>query len=361
MKIGFFCSNIYNSGGTERIAIALANELNALGHQVFFFSLYSGERIFYSIADDIQVKVLLKNDQRLALNYLNVILSLRNQLKFHDIDVVIDVVVTLSLISIPARLFLRTKVISWEHFNFSVSLNSRAMAWGRRLAARYADAIVTLTEGDKQDYLANLHVSAEILCIPNFLPIKVKQTARLDGSIALAVGRLTYQKGFDTLLRIWKIICENRLLMDWKLRIIGDGEDREMLVKQAKDAGIERRVEFIPETREIELEYTAASVFLVTSRWEGLPMVMIEAKSFGLPMVSFDCLTGPRDIIKQGKDGILIADQQVELFAQELASLLNNRARIKAMGKEALINARFYEPENIVKCWIDLLKKVTKE
>lgn len=359
MRIGFLCSNIYNSGGTERIAIALANELNANGHQVFFFSLYSRERLFYPLADNIPVEVLLRNEQKLLLNYPRAILKLRKYLKLYKIDVIIDVIVSLSLISIPARSFLGTKVISWEHFNFFISLETKAMVWGRRLSARYADAIVTLTEGDKKAYLSNLGVKTRILSIPNFLPVKVKQPSLLDKNVALAVGRLTYQKGYDTLLQIWEIISRESSLANWNLRIIGNGEDREKLITQAKVAGIEERVEFIPETRDIELQYAAASVFLVTSRWEGLPMVMIEAKSFGLPIVSFDCLTGPRDIVKEDEDGVLVPDQDIEVFAQELAALLKDRVRIKIMGKNALINARFYEPENIVKCWIDLLESLS--
>jgi glycosyltransferase involved in cell wall biosynthesis len=360
MRIGFLCSNIYNSGGTERISIALANQLAASGHEVFFFSLYSGERVFYPLAESITIRTLLERNQKLVFHYPRLILILHKFFKIYNIDIVVDVVVSLSLISIPARIFRPTKIISWEHFNFFVNLNTKAMTLGRRVAARYSDAIVTLTDGDRQAYLDNLRVNARILTIPNFLPMKIEKTAPLDGNVVLAVGRLTYQKGYDTLLKIWKRVFESGLRSNWILRIVGNGEDEGKLRAQAKEAGLENHVEFISETKGIEQEYLAASVFVVSSRWEGLPMVMIEAKSFGLPIISFDCLTGPRDLIKHGEDGILVRDQDIESFALELKNLLNDKERIISMGKRARINAKSYEMDNIMSRWNDLLESLSK-
>lgn len=353
-NILFLSSNISNPGGTERIAIGVANELTrSKRYKVTILSLFGENRPFFDVDTDIVLETLLRNHIPLPLVYPLVVVRLRNYIKKNNIDLVIGIGTLLSLISLPATRFLKTKNFAWEHFNFSLSQDSRKEKWARILAARYSEAIIMLTKTDKELFKKSVSGPAKLCVIPNFLTLKPEGRSCLTSTEALAIGRLTHQKGFDSLIKIWKEVIVDH--QEWSLKIVGSGEEREALEALINQLGIQKSVTIVPTTSKVSSFYQNAALFLVTSRWEGLPMVMIEAQSFGLPMVSFDCLTGPRDIISHQVDGLLIADQDKEEFTSELKKLMSNRKLIQEMGLAAYKHSRFFSSDVIMSRWYNLL------
>ncbi|MBS4709101.1 glycosyltransferase family 4 protein [Aeromonas caviae] len=303
-KICFFVGNLNQAGGTERVSLVIASELQARGYQIHMLSLQCGDNPFFELADGIQVSQLFTTAGRGSLRLPLAILKLRRYLQQHQIDILIDVESMLALYALPAVLGLNIRHICWEHFNYSVDLGKASRRLARKLAARFADDVVTLTERDKQLWVANTKCTANIVSIPNPVTIILPTEINLHkAKLFLAVGRLTYQKGFDLLLQAWAQVAP--LHPDWRLRIVGDGEDKAMLEQLRRDLNIEASTELLPKTNNIAAHYQQAAFFVMSSRFEGLPLVLIEAQAYGLPIVSFDCDTGPAEIIKHGETGWL--------------------------------------------------------
>lgn len=355
--IAFFSGSISNTGGTERVCTQIANGLHRRGYKVLIISQLSGDGVKFELEEGIEVVSLFDRERfgkRNALKYISVIRKLHSEVKRRKIDYLIDVDVYLSLFSIPATAFTKTKVVSWEHFNFKNNNGIKHRDYARKLAVKFSHAIVTLTEKDKGYYQSSLKCNDNIQAIYNPFVKDERFTTDLPPKekVVLAVGRYTYQKGFDLMLNVWKHVASD--FPDWKLSFVGDGENKEELVKSAHDLKISDSVNFLPFTDQITTEYQKASIYAMTSRYEGLPLVLIEGKSNGLPIVSFDCETGPSDIIRDGVDGFLIEDKEEKQFAEKLRKLMGDDSLRKEFAEKAIEDHRF-DYETILDKWCELL------
>ena len=267
-----------------------------------------------------------------------------------------DVDTVFSWYSIPAAWSTGAKVIAWEHFHLFVNVGDwpqrmRRLA-GRRLAVRWAAAAVTLTEKDRQQYLTHLPCRAPVLAIPNPVTIAHEKRAKLNSRVVLAAGRLVAQKGFDLLLDAWAQVIPRH--PEWRLRIVGSGPDEASLKSQARGLSVCDHVDFIPNTVDMASEFQSASIFVLSSRFEGFGLVVVEAKSFGLPVVSFDCDCGPSDILRHEQDGLLVAKEDVRALAAALDRLMSNDSERESFGQSAFANSRF-DLGRIVPDWQRLL------
>ncbi|HIE0440255.1 TPA: glycosyltransferase, partial [Serratia marcescens] len=167
-----------------------------------------------------------------------------------------------------------------------------------------------------------------------------------------AVGRLSNQKGFDRLIALWRGVAAQ--VPDWRLLIIGDGPERDALLRQIEDAGLARQVSLLPATADVADYYRQASLYLMTSRYEGLPMVLIEAMSFGLPLVAYDCKTGPAELIDDGVNGYLVPDDDAAAFSEGVIKLMLDPGLRAHFSVAALEKSRRFSPERIYPQWQQL-------
>ena len=351
-KICFFSANFENSGGTERVTSIIANELVKLGYDITIISCIGGKKSFFKLDERIKLDNLYDSCGGLKFN-LTASYKLRKKLKEYDFDYVIDIDTIHSFFSIPATIGLKIKVISWEHFNFYNTMNIRRRKWGRILASKFASRLITLTNEDKEAFLKNLKIRAKIDYIYNPTPYPNEEKNRCKEKIAIAVGRLVEIKGFDKLLDIWKEIEEKG--SDWQLYIIGSGEDKEKLLEQKEDLKL-KNVVFVENTKNIKEYYEKASIYLMTSRFEGLPMTLIEAQSFGLPIISYDIKTGPKDVINNEEDGYLIENDNKELFMEKFLELSQDREKIKEFSQKSYENSKRFKLGSIIEKWVEILK-----
>ena len=352
-KICFFIGNIESNGGTERTAVLVANKLSELKYDVTIISL-KGEKSYYLLNNKIKLFFLLKEQNKKGIKNLVIPFLLREKIKKENFDFCIDVDTIFSFFSIPATIGLKTKIISWEHFNFYFDLGINRRKWGRILASKFADRIITLTKEDREAFLENLDVKSKIDYIYNSTPYPNEKKSLCESKIAVAIGRLTAQKGFDKLLDIWKKIEEKD--SEWELYIIGSGEDREKLLNQKENLNL-KRVTFVENTKNIKEYYEKAAIYLMTSRFEGLPMTLIEAQSFGLPIISYDIKTGPKDIVNDGEDGYLIENDNSEEFINRFLELSQNREKIQKFSQKSYENSKRFKMENIITKWIKILEE----
>ena len=355
-KICFLIGNLNNSGGTERVTTLIANALAQQDYQVSILSLADGSQPFFDLEPSICINSIYPEKVSMKKNFLGAVWRIRKFVTANRVDTLIVVDSISCVFTIPALFGLKIKHICWEHFNFNVDLGVSFRRLGRRLAAKYCDYIVTLTKRDKELWMHGLsNIKAEIVPISNPTPYEnTEHLPNLESKIILAIGRLTHQKGFDFLIDAWAKVC--KINSDWTLRIIGDGEDEKKLKQQVKDLGIYNRIEFIPAKKNINKYYKTASFYCMSSRFEGLPMVLLEAQAFGLPIVAFDCDTGPSEIITNNINGYLCNKNNCEDLSFALDNMMNmSEEKFQNMCLNAKLNSDSFKLDKIIKKWINII------
>lgn len=351
MHILLFAKSIRNSAGIERMTVSLANGLYRLGFRVTILVCGTDKGSFYSVDEGVPVYALgcpFENRFRTARSF-------RKILKKLVPDILVNVAVPMGQVSLLGMVGMRKppKVVAWEHFHLYAG--SRFGYMFRLLSALCCDYTVVLTDRDKMAYPKFLQ--RKLRRIYNFTVLETEILPDSRKRIVLAVGRLEPQKGFDRLLPVWKEVAS--CVRGWKLRIVGNGRMRQELEAQAETLGIADRVEFLPATSRVVEYYREAPVYVMTSRYEGLPMVLIEAKQCGMACVSYDSPNGPEEIIRDGLDGYVVPDGDSSALAGRLVRLLNNatlRARFSQVAvKDAC--SRFSR-DTIMEQWNRLFREI---
>ena len=239
-------------------------------------------------------------------------------------------------------------IVAQEHMNFA----SHGAGLAREMRRRYGhlDALAVLTRDDERDYGALLD---RVVRIPNSLPPLDGGTSTLDSQVVVAAGRLNPQKGFDLLVHAWARVAAAE--PEWQLRIYGQGAERDALRRLIFRHELYEQVLLMGPTQHFGAALAEGSLFVLSSRFEGFGMVIVEAMSKGLPVVSFDCPRGPAEIIDHGVDGLLVPNGDIDALADAVLSLLRDERRRRSMSAAALDKARRYDREEIGRQWESLL------
>lgn len=360
MKLIFVTGGLI-SGGAERVMSIIANGFSERG---FNISIISKQRIkpFYKLNDGVKVlypkgNISYNNGFKRFFSRFALYVEIYKILKLEKPDVIIPFSTSTNGSIIIISKLLGIKVIASEHSNYKFELKKPSNWFIKRLIYKMTDYLMVLTNRDEKEYYGKF--IKNIVVMPNPLPLTpVNYTNEYHREkIILAVGNVARwnTKGFDNLLSIFANI-QNRI-PEYKLVIAGGG-DPTHLKQICSELNIENKVEFLGEVADIEHYMQKASVFALTSRFEGLPMVLIEAMSQGLPCVAYECFTGPSEIITNGKDGILVNDQNKEDFGQELIYLLKDKEKQLSLSKEALLKVKKYDANAILDKWELLLNKI---
>jgi len=360
MKKICFITDSLKSGGAERVLSILANEFIKEKYDITIFSK-AHIPPFYELDESIQlvfpkVKVNYRNKISTSLSRIHLYREMYKTLKGLKPDLVITFSTTTNGTVIPISRILGIPVIASEHTNYKVSLSSFPIRFIKRYIYPYANMVTVLTQRDKNEYYSKF--MKNIVVMPNPLSMPPIEYFSPDREkTILAVGGINRWKikGFDNLIEIFSQISKQH--PDWKLKIAGAG-DSDYIQKLIIDYDLSEKVQLLGEIKDIQTHMAQASIFTLTSRWEGLPMVLLEAMSQGMACIAYDCFTGPRDIITNGIDGILVDNQNISDFVSKLSDLIGTEERRIQLGRAAIESSKNYLPEKIILQWKQLISTI---
>ena len=379
-RIVYCTPALYSAGGVERVVSLKANYFaESFGYEVtIIVTEGQGRECFFPLSSKVNVINLnLGFEELWKVSFIKkIFLYLKKQYRYKKLlkeellrlrpDITISVlrreINFINSIHDGSRKMGELHVNRSNYRNFAVRNSNRIKAlfarlWMNNLIGhlKQLDKMVVLTESAKQDWpeLSN------VVLIPDPLPFSVQQVSSLSAKRIISIGRYAYEKGNDLLLRAWAIVqnsCD-----DWILDVYGMG-DREPYRQLMSELGIdESRCHLYGSLADVKEQYLSSSVFALPSRFEGFGLVIIEAMSCGLPVVSFNCENGPRNIITDEQDGCLVTPYDVEEYANKLLKLIHDKDYRQQMGINAYQASRRYAIENIATQWKDLFDKLMRD
>lgn len=238
------------------------------------------------------------------------------------------------------------------------SLRDRLFAWtGEKLdferALKQYDHIVVLTHEEKKRYWPD---RKNVSVIPNSVRFKPGPKSLLSAQRVLAVGRLSPEKNFSSLIRAFALV--HPLFPEWSLDIFGDGDERKQLLSEIEKYNLVDVVHLPGSTNDVQKEMLSSSLLVCSSKHEGFAMVIVEAMACGLPVVSYDCPSGPKDIISNGNNGFLVPAGDENALADRICRLIESAELRKRMGAAAFENSKKYSAEQITAQWMDLFEEL---
>jgi GalNAc-alpha-(1->4)-GalNAc-alpha-(1->3)-diNAcBac-PP-undecaprenol alpha-1,4-N-acetyl-D-galactosaminyltransferase len=333
------------AGGAERVASTLVNAWAKAGERVTVMTVDIRIGDFYSLDSRIErVTLDLARDSeswfQFIRNNVSRVKKLRSAIQASAPDVVVSFIERTNVLVLLATRGLGIPVVVEEHIDPRVYPIGKVAGWLRRLVYPRAHAVVVLTSS-VADWARSIAGRAQVHVIPNPVGdqfLKHHNGVRgEDRYTAVAMGRMVAQKGFDMLLRAFAQCASSH--PEWNLRIVGQGSERQRLNELVGELGLRDRVTLEHVVKEPEKILQASDLFVLSSRYEGFPMVLLEAMASGLPVVSFDCPSGPSEMIRQGVDGVLVPPNDVDALAAALDRLMaakSDRQRMGARAKEVI-------------------------
>jgi glycosyltransferase involved in cell wall biosynthesis len=368
-------SHAYGMGGTIRTTLGLAEQL-APSRPVEILSVYRGrEAPFFAFPEGVTVTALDDRRPGQARGLLRRVLSRLPSVLVHPDDHLFaycsaytDLQLARRLRALKGGVLITTRpgfnllaararpralvTVGQEHMNFGSHLPGISQAIRRHY--RELDALAVLTAGDERDYAALLQGGrTRLVRIPNALPPLDGGLADPAAKVVVAAGRLTSQKGFDLLIEAFAPVAQ--VHPDWQLRIYGRGPDRDALRAQIQAAGLYERAFLMGPTERLGAALAKGSVFALSSRFEGFGIVLVEAMSKGLAVVSFDCPRGPAEIVEHDRDGLLVPAEDVGALTRALLEVIEDPDRRARLGAAGRAKARVYDPQTIGARWLALI------
>lgn len=378
LKLVYITPALYMAGGVERVLTLKANYLaEHFGYDITIILTEGKDKpLFYPLSDKIKVINLDINFEELwHCSFIKkVFVYLKKQRQYKKLLTAelmrIHPDITISLlrreINFINEIHDGSKKIGELHVNRANYRNFKTedSNWLKNLFARFwshglvshlkkLDKLVVLTEKDREAWVE----LDNVVSIPNPLSFIPSSVSRMTGKRVICVARYSHEKGIDLLLKAWKEVESQ--IDDWRLDVFGEGE-RSPYEQLIDNLGIDRaNCALNGRTTDVEKEYCNSSVFVLSSRFEGFGMVIVEAMACGLPVVAFDCPWGAQAIISDGEDGLLVENGNPSALAQNLIALIKDDGKRKVMSEAALRNVQRFQIEHIAQQWKKLFVEIS--
>lgn len=391
MKICIVCPRLCH-GGAERVAVSLANGFVARGHEAFFFADLFEEQTFV-LHNAVKVRNLVPQTNNKLLKWGGAIRLLRKQLKKNRPDVIIGIMSLCSIVAAIAAIGLNVPVIATDHYSCERPNSAPLTAWEKfykHFVSRFFHGFTVLTEADK---LVIGRCRNNVVAMPNPLVLEPLKSIECRKNVVLAAGRVDNWrvKGFDVLIRAFsKLVQRSKFKVQsegWKLVIAGvwrSPETRTYLDGIAKECGVLDKIEYTGFVSDMQKLYAESSIFVLSSRYEGFGLVLIEAMSQGCACIACDYKGRQREIMSptptlpegEGENltptlpegegafeacetGILCEPDDVEALAEAMKKMITDDEYRESVRAKAIERSKYYSIENTMDRWEALLKQVT--
>lgn len=376
MKIVYCIYQLGVGGGVERVLTSKANYLVSHGHEVTVLTchplanapVYGLDERVRIHAFDIDYSSDFQNG--IAKRFVNTLVKMyrhwrlvREYLHANKADIVVTThayeMAFLPFIKDGSKkvLELHSSAKMYEmqrqgRDGLGVRLLTKSLIWRDKLVNKLFDAVGCLTEEDYgyRGRPRNMYV------IPNPQPFVPDRQSTCTNPIVLSIGRFSEEKNYSALIDIWAKVSPRR--PDWRLKIVGGGHLRNILQSEVDRLGLQASVSLEEATADVISYYAEASIFAMTSNFEGFPMTLLECQSVGLPIVSYACPCGPRDVVEEGKTGCLVPLGDKDAFIEKLISLMEQDKLRVEMGSNALKASKCYSIDSIMGMWINLFENL---
>lgn len=362
-KICFVKMDMTDASGGARVAANVANAL-AEKYEVHVVSICSDkDTTFYKLNDNVKYKVLVKGAGRIREVLFKGVKELRRYLKKNNIDMVFSVGVSINPFVIPATIGIKCKAVSCEHLNCLNSYqNNLGQRFCRYIGAKLGSRVIVLTKQDRDAYRKKYHLKKnKVVYIHNWMDEGLFEGMTDYNSSAkkiITVARIEPVKGIENIIEVSKELSAE--FPDWSWDIYGGGDESYVagLAAKIKENNLDGFVNLKGKVGDIYDRYKNYGLFAQTSYCEGLPMVLLEAKAKRLPCISYDCLTGPREIIRDGVDGYLIPVDDIQCLKKRLSQCMRDEELRKNLSANSYGNMDLFRKETIIKRWIEFIDKM---
>lgn len=358
MRVCFLLGGLQGNGGIGRVTSIIANSLCQFQYDVSVISFVeTANPRLYTLDKRIESYVLYRETTSMTLAILSkhAIRKLKKILKDNDIDILVACGALYFPLAVASCKKSNTRCFCWEHINPKTTSDYKFQGLCRKIGIRFAEKLLVLTKTAEKYYLEQLHAEPEKV-VQIYNPAEKSSCVEYNekSKKIISVGRLCPQKNYEMLLEIAKDILDEHL--DWEWDIYGEGELRPILVDKAKMLGISDRINFKGQVMDLYDRYKKYSFMVMTSRYEGFPMALLEGLANGLPLVCFDVETGPNEIIADGENGYLIEPFDKKKMIDKIRYLIEEPEVRKQLSKHALDTSKQFGLERIIKQWEKVLE-----
>lgn len=363
-RVGILLSSLADMGGAVRVAVSIANRMQR-DYAVTIFEVTDHDRLAFPLEHAVQVVPLRVQAERIRGRLGEMNKALFSALQAHPTDVMLGIGCDDTFVALRPCRRAHVPVIFCDHGALVNQLDDRTTTFARRACARFSAKTVALTHQTADDYQRIFHTpAAKVCCIPNWVPdelMKRPHTYDTASRKILWAGRLDREKGVDHLVDIAARVLPNHPTWTWDVYGEAVLKTNDFDVEQAiRERGLEGLLVLRGRVDDMYDRYDGYAIGTLTSYREGLPLFLLEGKACGLPLVSFDVDTGPRDIIEDGKDGFLIKPYDCAAFAAALEKLMDDDALRANMAAHARATAGAFSEDEVYASWCALIAEVLK-
>lgn len=357
-NIGFLVPKVHNKGGVARVVSIITNELYKLSKfNLVIIGYTEGDKEGYDWNDNLTYHKLFEKDISLTKSIISGTVKLRKIISKEKLDILVSCDSNLSLLGFSSSCFKKTQLIYWDHMNFYENSTHKLKKESKYLMSQFADVVVVLTKKDQLNWLNNTK-TRNVVQIYN--PVdrddKIRLSYNAKTNRILSVGRLSYQKNFELIPQIaYKLKIENE---NFQWHIYGSGSRRELIENEIKKYNVSDVVKLKGHHNNIKSIYNQYSIMAMTSRYEGLPMVLLEALENKIPAISFDINTGPNEIIIDEKNGYLVKEGDINTYVSKLINMLNNQQLMQDFSLHTYESLKKFNKNDIVNQWIKVLSEL---
>ncbi|MEO9479086.1 MAG: glycosyltransferase [Maribacter dokdonensis] len=355
-NIAFLLSLISDGGGIGRVTSLISNELYKLEHyNIHIISYVKSETNFYLWNQNLTYHFLREDQIPMKKGIFKASKVLRNVITKNKIDILVSCGQIVGPLGVCGSLFKNTKLIYWSHTSFKGASKKQFRMFNEHFTALFSNYLVSLTKADEINYKKETFAK-KVIQIYNPIDSRIENLPRNYDETTnkiISVGRLQFEKYFEIITQVMPIILKSYPETEW--HIYGSGGFKEKLENLINQNNLEGKVILKGQTNKLYELYPKYSIMVMTSRYEGFPMSLLEGLAFNLPLVSFDVLTGPNEIIREEINGYLIQPFDVEEMANKIISLLKNPEKMREFSNNNRQYIQEYSTSLVLKKWQYLL------